>query len=329
MGMVTTARSMMRSAEPVIDRLVAPGAYLAGKFLGALKNRMPRFPASKAALIKSRVWPIQDHYYEPMFNPVHLTKPLDADRDLPGIRWNVEGQLQLLQEMRYGAELELFKEEDRHGEGRFFFRNDMFEWCDADYWYSIVRHFKPSKIMEIGSGYSTLMAQAAIAKNAKEHAAYACDHLCIEPYEAPWLERAGVTRVLRQKVQDVDLGVFLTLKRNDILFIDSSHVIRPQGDVLTEFLQLLPRLQPGVIVHVHDIFSPRDYPREWIVDNTRLWNEQYLLEAFLSENDRWQILGATNYLFHHHYEELRATCPHTKSPTKPRWEPSSFYIQHL
>lgn len=328
MGKATVTRSMVRSAEPVIDRLVAPGAYLAGKFLGLLKDRMPRFHASKAALIKSGVWPIQDHYYEPMFNPAHLTKPLDRDRDLPGIHWNVEAQLQLLRAMRYGAELERFKEEDEPEEGRFFFSNTMFEWCDADYWYNVVRHFKPRRIMEIGSGYSTLVAQAAITANVKEDAAYLCEHICIEPYEAPWLERTGA-KVLRQKVQDLDLDVFLTLQRNDVVFIDSSHMIRPQGDVLTEFLLLLPRLPSGVIVHVHDIFSPRDYPRDWIVDKLRFWNEQYLLEAFLTENDKWQILGATNYLFWHHFEELRAACPHAKSPTRQDWEPSSFYIQRV
>lgn len=327
--MVTITRSMVRSAEPVIDRLVAPGVYLAGKFLGLIRDRMPRFTASKAALIRSGIWPLQDHYYEPMFNPAHLTKPLDRDRDLPGIRWNVEGQLQLTRELRYGAELELFDEVGQPGEGRFFFGNEMFEWCDADYWYSVVRHFKPSRIVEIGSGYSTLIAQAAIAANANADAAYACRHVCIEPYEAPWLERSGATTVLRQKVQDVGLDVFLELKRNDILFIDSSHVIRPQGDVLTEFLSVLPRLQSGVIVHVHDIWSPRDYPREWVVDMVRLWNEQYLLEAFLSHNDSWRILAAANYLFSHHYEELRAACPHVRSPVRPDWEPTSFYVQRV
>ena len=77
----------------------------------------------------------------------------------------------------------------------------------------------------------------------------------------------------------------------DILFIGSSHVIRPQGDVLFEYLELLPTLKRGVIVHVHDIFSPRDYPQSWLLDEVRLWNEQYLLEAFLTDNEHWKSNG--------------------------------------
>src|SRR4029078_2458503 len=96
---------------------------------------------------------------------------------------------------------------------------------------------------------------------------------------------------------------------DDILFIDSSHIIRPQGDVLFEYLELIPSLKAGVIVHVHDIFSPKDYLKEWVIDEVHFWNEQYLLEAFLTCNSDWKVIGALNYLHHNHYQHLQATCP--------------------
>ena len=139
------------------------------------------------------------------------------------------------------------------------------------------------------------MAIRAISVNNLEDPAYQCRHVCIEPYEMSWLETSGVS-VLRQRVEDVNVGFFSELEEDDILFIDSSHVIRPQGDVLFEYLELLPALNTGVIVHVHDIFSPRDQPKQWLEDDVRFWNEQYLLEAFLTDNTRWRIIGALSYL---------------------------------
>ena len=91
---------------------------------------------------------------------------------------------------------------------------------------------------------------------------------------------------------------------------------------MTEILEILPDLAPGVIVHFHDIFSPRDYPRQWIVDEVRLWNEQYMLEAFLTHNGSWSIIAALNYLHHSHRQELVAACPLLTSAR----EPGSFYI---
>ena len=86
-------------------------------------------------------------------------------------------------------------------------------------------------------------------------------------------------KLRRQVVEAVEKSVFQQLEADDLLFIDSSHVIRPQGDVLCEFLEILPTLKKGVIVHLHDVFTPRDYPKAWVVDRVRMWNEQYLMEA--------------------------------------------------
>lgn len=160
--------------------------------------------------------------------------------------------------------------------------------------------------------------------NRRELPTYECEHLCIEPYEAPWLEQAGV-RTLRMRVEDVDRSLFQTLGENDLLFIDSSHVIRPQGDVVVEYLEILPSLRTGVIVHIHDIFSPRDYPRDWLLERMYLWDEQYLLEAFLTGNRDWKVLAALNLLRHRQFEALQRVCPYLT----PDREPGSFYMQKV
>jgi hypothetical protein len=168
------------------------------------------------------------------------------------------------------------------------------------------------------------MALLAINKNKVDDPTYTCEVICIEPYEMPWLEKLDVT-VIRSLVQDQEHSFFKTLNENDILFIDSSHVIRPQGDVNFEFLEILPTLNKGVIVHIHDIFTPKDYLDSWVIDQVRLWNEQYLLEAFLSHNSEFKIIGALNYLRHHHKEKFIEKNPIYSDFLE--YEPRSFYIQ--
>ena len=109
------------------------------------------------------------------------------------------------------------------------------------------------------------------------------------------------------------------------MFIDSSHIIRPQGDVLFEILEILPVLSSGVIVHIHDIFSPKDYPDKWILKEHRLWNEQYLLEAFLSNNRDFEIIGSLNYLMHNYPKELKSVSPILNK--QENREPGSFWIR--
>ena len=267
------------------------------------------------------VFPIRKHYYEPQFDFRNQAIPFTRDRALPGIDWNIEKQLELLTHFSFAQEL-YDTPQTRGGDVEFHFNNGNYESGDAEFWYQIIRAIKPRRIVEIGGGYSTLMAIRAIRKNAELDGNYTCKHVCIEPYEMPWLAKADVS-VIRKKVEDVDLSFFSELDEDDFLFIDSSHVIRPQGDVLFEYLEILPTLSKGVIVHVHDIFSPKNYLRDWLEDHVRFWNEQYLLEAVLSNNRSWEIIGSLNYLCHHHYEELKSVAPFLT----PDREPSSFYIR--
>ena len=306
------------------DILLSPLTLLSVLWFKYVRTGSSRkMPVSEAIFMKVGVLPVNDHYYQPLINPSrHLSTPLDKARALPGINWNIDQQLSLLKEFQYTGELnEIPNEKKDAGQFEYYYNNTSFCPGDAEYFYNIIRHFKPRKIIEIGCGYSTMVAMRAERKNEEE--SFKCEHTCIEPYEMPWLEQLNV-KVLRSKVEDVEKSLFDSLEKNDILFIDSSHMVRPQGDVLFEFLEILPILKPGVIVHVHDIFTPRDYPREWIYENHCMWNEQYLLEAFLSFNTEYRIIGALNFLNHQFHKEFISACPNSGKAVDD--EPGSFWM---
>jgi predicted O-methyltransferase YrrM len=260
-------------------------------------------PVTEKIFMGTGVYPVLDHYYQPLINPKkYLKDSLKNNRRLPVVNYNNDKeQLLLLSKFHYDEELRTFPM-NKPVSLEYFYDNGSFRPGDSEYLYSIVRHFKPGKIVEIGSGNSSLMIRNAVKYNQKEDASYQCEHICIEPYEKNWLEQTGA-KIIRQKVEDADPSIFTNLGQNDILFIDSSHMIRPQGDVLFEYLQLLPILKSGVLVHIHDIFTPNDYPDDTLNSHC-FWNEQYLLEAFLCFNDKFKVLGAVNYLFKYHTKDF-------------------------
>ncbi|MCK4493272.1 MAG: class I SAM-dependent methyltransferase [Methylococcales bacterium] len=317
-------KSLILKILPIVDIILTPFLYPAAWLLKNIRKiGVHRLPLCKKIFMQVGIFPICNHYYEPQFDNETLKKDLAKDRNLQGIDWNISDQLKTLEGFTFSNELLTIKKE-KTKDLDFYLNNNAFESGDAEYWYQIIRKVKPKRILEVGSGHSTLMAIKAIKKNQHENPNYKCKHICIEPYEMDWLEKTEVS-VVREKVEDVDLSFFSQLQKNDILFIDSSHIIRPQGDVLFEYLELLPSLNVGVIVHVHDIFSPKNYGKQWLEDEVRFWNEQYLLEAFLSHNSSWKIVGALNYLHHNHYKNLKPIAPFLT----PEREPGSFYIQKI
>jgi hypothetical protein len=320
-------RKFLRLCLPLIDLAFVPVAAIASLAMRMIRRGgIGRLPLTSRTLRRVGVFPILDHYYEPLFNPAHLRKPLLEDRNLIGIDWNVAEQLDLLGKFRFNDELIRFPVDPQATHG-YYYRNGAFESGDAEYLYNMIRLCKPRRIFEIGSGQSTLLASSAVAANRGEDANYQCEQLCIEPYEASWLGRLDVT-VVRKPVELMDTSLFRQLEKDDILFIDSSHMIRPQGDVLFEYFEILPILKPGVLIHIHDIFSPKDYLEEWIVSDIRFWNEQYLLEAFLSYNSEFKIIGALNFLKHHHPKELTDACPILRAQLEFR-EPASFWLRRV
>lgn len=253
------------------------------------------------------VLPIFEHYYSPLVNPKkHLISNINKDRTLNGLDMNVNEQLEILNKFYYSNELLKFPI-NKVNDLEFYYNNKSYDSGDSEYLYSMIRHFKPKHIIEIGCGSSTLMIRNAVHQNKLDDNNYSCIHYCIEPYEQPWLENIDV-EVIRKRVEDIELSFFKKLQANDLLFIDSSHMIKPQGDVLFEYFDILPNLNSGVIIHIHDIFTPKDYPQEWIYRHV-LWNEQYLLEAFLMFNNEYKVIGSLNFLANHYKNEFYQKCP--------------------
>ena len=295
--------------------LIAPFLKLYTKYTGA------SLPKSRELLKKVGIYPILDHYYQPLFNDARLKKSLREPRHLPGINLNHNEQIGLMKKLIYNKELKDLKLTKLPKSIYDFDIRGAFKFGDAEFLYQMIRLLKPKKFVEIGSGSSTRIAYQALKKN-KEETNIKSEHICIEPYEMPWLEDIGVN-VIRKLAEDCDETIFTSLEENDILFIDSSHIIRPQGDVLKEYLEIVPNLKKGVYVHVHDIFTPRDYLDEWIRDEVYFWNEQYLLEALLSNTNKYEIVAALNYLYHNNFNELKIVCPYISKGL----EPGSFYFK--
>lgn len=314
-------KRVLRRLLPAVDVVLVVGVFLSALLLKIIRRAgLERMPLSRSVLFNIGIVPVRKHYYEPLVDPNDFKNGAKV-RELTGIDWNVAEQLQILKSFRTESELHDLPRKKSHPLD-YYVDNGVFEAGDAEYWYNLIRLIKPARIFEVGSGHSTLLAAKAIARTRAEVAQYSCKHVCIEPFESPWLEQIGVT-VIRKRVEEVGSAFFSELTERDILFIDSSHIIRPRGDVLFEYLELLPTLKPGVVVHIHDIFSPREYPDEWVLKKVLFWNEQYLLEAFLTANREWKIIGALNYLRHNHFDELRGKSPFLRSKD----EPGSFYIQ--
>src|ERR1700722_8783083 len=174
------------------DLLAAPAAVLFS-LTGLLIRRVgvDRLPISLGILRRFGVFPIRDHYYDPLFNPAHLRKPLAEDRELSAIDWNVAEQLSVLQNFQFNDELKTFAVDEQNNR-RFYYNNAMFGSGDAEYLYNVIRFFKPRRLIEIGSGQSTLLAMHAVEENRRLDSALVCEHICIKPYEAAWLDELAV-----------------------------------------------------------------------------------------------------------------------------------------
>jgi hypothetical protein len=246
-------------------------------------------------------------YYSPIPDTRDLNDEIwDRRSEMVGVDMNEQGQLDLLDEFKD----EFRKEYDQFPLGptdlphQFHLGNPSFGLPDAVALYCMIRHFKPKRMIEIGSGHSTFLAAQALLVNQDE--GHDCDFTAIEPYPSQTLRDGfpGLSRLVEKPVQVVPHETFLELGENDILFIDSTHVLRTGSDVQYEYLELLPRLHKGVIVHAHDIFLPGEYPKVWAMEHRWFWNEQYLLHAFLTFNDTFQPIWAGQYLYGRHKEKM-------------------------
>ena len=273
--------------------------------------------------------------------PVHFYQPIPDTRSFPQEFWNRRsdmvsvdmndrGQCELLERFidRYKTIYDQFPREKTADPREFYLNNGMFPTIDAEILYCMIRDFGPRRIIEIGSGFSTLLAAQAIRDNRQE-GGRACELVAIEPYPNQTLQQGlpELTRLIRSPVQDVPLSEFQKLQSNDILFIDSSHVVATGSDVVYEVLEILPRLSPGVIVHFHDIFFPADYLKQWVDELRLFWTEQYLLHAFLCFNRSFEVLWGTSYMHVHHPELLEKAFSGYRRGGE--WPATSFWMRKI
>jgi len=173
----------------------------------------------------------------------------------------------------------------------FYNKNSQFSWLDSRSLFALLQHVRPKNIIEVGSGYSTLLMNDIN----KRFLDSSVSITCIEPYPRSFLMGAGMNINLKKSfVQDINLDFFSQLGENDILFIDSSHISKIGSDVNYLYLEVLPNLNPGVIIHIHDIFLPNEYKFEWI-ESGIFFNEQYLVQMMLSYSSRYEIIFTSNY----------------------------------
>ena len=260
------------------------------------------------------------HYYEPLPDFRTITKAIiDRRREYPALDFNWPEQLGLLRSLtKYRTELDQL-----HQSSAFNFENGFFAGFDAATYYSLIRELKPRLVIEVGGGYSTQIAAKAIARNQTEDRSGTLK--VIEPFPEPRLTDAiPQNLVIAKPVQEVDTDLF-ALEPNDILFIDSSHTVKFGSDVCFLFLEILPRLRPGVWIHVHDIFFPNDYPAEWLLEQRLALNEQYLVEAFLSHNNSFAIQLSNHWLAMDHPTETAALHPAGIT----NFRSSSFWFQRM
>lgn len=266
----------------------------------------------------------RDHYYSPVPNASTIAPAVwDRRSQLIGIDLAELGQIALLD-----ACVEQFKGEyDRipllptPSSHEYYLQNYSFGPVDGEMLFCMIRQHRPRRVIEIGSGFSTLLSAQALRANGDGG-----ELIAIEPYPSQVLRTgvAGLTTLFESRVQDIPLELFASLGMNDILFIDSSHVLKLDSDVKYEYLEILPRLRPGVIVHFHDIFLPAEYPKHWFTRERRFWNEQYLLQAFLAFNRQFDVLWAASYMHLTHPTMLESAFGSYKSTAE--W-PGSFWVR--
>jgi hypothetical protein len=282
-----------------------------------------------------------NHFYWPIPDLAKLEKRQWPEKAMPvGVDLRMPEQINLLQNFakKYGNEWKFPEQPDGMS---YHYNNGLFESVDAEIAYSIVRHFAPSRIIEIGGGYSTRILRAALQKNLLESGIRG-ELITVDPFCD--LALSSISKLIQKPVQDVEMDLFMSLGENDILFIDSSHVISVGSDVVFEYLEIVPRLRKGVIVHAHDIFLPSDYPREPVLKKMCFWSEQYLLQSFLSFNPSFEVLWGSSSMQAFHPEVLNKhfprwgqsyqTVPHEKRKFVPtidsqRAWPSSFWMKRV
>jgi len=276
--------------------------YKKFKILAPLVASMAQSGEGTDLCLESGCLPMMVHFYSPVPDIPDLIKRdiFSKESELPGIDLKLDKQLDFLMEIGgiYGNECS-WPDNSTSDPLQFFLQNGCFSFGCASSLHSIIRYFKPKKIIEIGSGYSSLVISAALKNNKSE--GKPCEYSIIDPYPGNTIisgKLLNLSKLIKERVELTDISLFTHLEENDILFIDSGHTVKLGADVNFLILEVLPRLQAGVIIHFHDINLPYPPPEVYYTNSKFrvFWTEEFLLQAFLMFNTKFEILLAMNYI---------------------------------
>lgn len=236
-----------------------------------------------------------------------------------GIEFNDGDQLLLCEQLsKYSSEINGLPKDVLDPQ-----KNTSYLDMDLEFLYCLIRLLKPKRFIEIGAGWSSLIAMHALHCNKEE--GYICEHTIIEPYPREYFkerfEKMG--GYINKLVQEVPVSIFDGLSNNDILFIDTSHIAKYGSDVNYIYFHILPRVSSGCYIHIHDIFIPNEYHEKWILDDKLFFNEQYLVMAFLMYNNEFQVRIAAQYLSQKYRDRLNRLFPRFK----PYFSPGCLWLQ--
>jgi predicted O-methyltransferase YrrM len=269
-------------------------------FLTRTINNFSKLLDMLSAIKKNKLFRPPGHFYSPIPSLEEIKNNEStifgcASRNIPGLELHESDQLKLLTDLIVFYQ-EMPFQPHKASNLRYYFENQTYSYSDAIILYCMIRHLKPKRIIEVGSGFSS-----CITLDTNElFFGSSIITTFIEPYPELLLslikenERNDI-RIIPSRLQEVDLSEFEALRANDILFIDSTHVSKTNSDVNRIFFEILPSLSPGVHVHFHDILFPFEYPKDWVYEG-RAWNEAYLLRSFLQYNNTFRIMLMNTFM---------------------------------
>jgi hypothetical protein len=277
----------------------------------------------RRVLSKAGVQVVAKTFYSPIPDLDALPAgTFDRVSALPGIDWDVDAQLRFVHEQLGDAMREFQPPASANGDRWQYATNECYTLADATLLYGMLRSLRPRRVLELGSGHSTLVTAQAGRANAADGHPLELD--VYDPFPSVVGEGLpGLGRLERTPAQDVPLAAFERLQAGDVVFVDTTHTVKVGGDVNFIVLEVLPRLAEGVVVHLHDIFLPYEYPKKWLEDYGLYWTEQYLLQAFLALNSGYEVLAALHALQRGRRDQLADVL----APAAVDWPGGAFWMR--
>jgi len=270
------------------------------------------------------------HYYTPIPDLRGQGAPVRDRRYLAAPEAVLDEGLALLASLRTDYRHAFDEIARRSGEPgrpvtRFELGRAPYSTVEAEALYGLIRRRQPKRIVEVGCGHTTFLIAEAV-RDAAAAGGYAPRYTCIEPFRPAYLADPPkeVSEFIERPLQDVPLDFFGSMEPGDILFIDSSHVVKYDSDTVYELLEILPRLRPGVLVHLHDIFLPYEYPWDWLAQSKFFWAEQYMLDALLRGNPRYRLFLPLHQVYRERRDQLEALFPMLSAAGQ---RPSAYWIE--